>query len=439
MAAFLGDGRGHSPSLAAFRRALRTCTLAAVSVAAAHGRASAQGAAPAFDNVVLVSVDSLRADMPWAGYPRPIAPNLTALEAKAVSYTRAYAVSSYTAMSLGGLLAGRYPGELERDGWFFGGYGRSVTFFPELLRRAGVFTVAAHAHGYFKRRGLERGFDRWSILPKLKWNNLTDENVTSPEHEALAERELEAAAGTGKRFFAWFHFLDPHDEYLAHKEFPAWGKSQRARYDAEVAFTDHHLGRLFAFIASKPWGKKTLVVVTSDHGEAFGEHKQWRHGFELWETLVRVPLFFAGPGLAARRIDAARSSIDLAPTLLEVFGVAPPSTLRGRSLTGEWKGPLLAEQPVVIDLPATSDGGRRRAVLRGKTKAVSIDKDVYLKVFDLAADPDELTPLASKDPRVAEARAFYKATVRNIEDRPPTRCRDLCLQGGYLRGHMPGK
>jgi arylsulfatase A-like enzyme len=415
-----------------------TAFVAVASVFVSPRRSAAQ-AKPRFENVVLVSIDSLRADMPWAGYPRAIAPRLTAIEAKSVSYTRAYAVSSYTAMSLGGLLSGRYPGELERDGWFFGSYGKSVTFFPELLKQAGFATVSAHAHGYFKRNGMERGFERWSLVPKLKWNNLTDENVTSPEHEALAERELEAAAATGKRFFAWFHFLDPHDEYIAHPEFPAWGRSQRARYDAEVQYTDQYVGKLFDFIASKPWGKSTLVVVTADHGEAFGEHKHWRHGFELWEPLVRVPLFFYAPGLAGKRIGAPRSCVDLAPTILDLFGVQAPKALRGRSLVSEWTGGELPEVPVILDLPATSDGGRRRGVVKGNRKVVAIEKDAYLKFYDLAADPGEDSPISSKDPRFVEARALYKEAVSVIEDRAPTKCHDACLNGGYLKGHMPGK
>jgi len=428
-----------SPRLSWTHRAAVALVATAAFVVPSTAWAASDAALPKFNNVILISIDSLRADMPWAGYPRAIAPRLSALEAKSISYSRAYAVSSYTAMSLGGMLAGRYPGELERDGWFFGSYGKSVAFFPDMLRSAGVFTVAAHAHGYFKRNGMERAFDRWSLVPKLKWNNMTDENVTSPEHEALAERELETAAATGKRFFAWFHFLDPHDEYIAHPEFPVWGKGLRARYDSEVAYTDSYLGKLLDFIASKPWGKSSLIVVTADHGEAFGEHKQYHHGFELWEPLVRVPLFFYAPGVAAKRIAAPRSCIDLAPTILDVFGVAAPATLRGRSLLREWSGAELSDVPVIVDLPATSDGGRRRGVVKGSRKVIAIEKDVYLKVFDLAADPGEDTPISSKDPRFAEARALYKEAVSGINDRPPTKCHDECLNGGYLKGHAPGK
>jgi choline-sulfatase len=141
--------------------------------------AKPQGPARDLD-VILISIDCLRADMPWAGYPRDIAPRLTALEAKSVDFTRSYSMSSYTSMSLGGLLGGKLPGEMLRDGYFFGLYGKGNILFPELLQAAGIHTLAAHAHGYFSGSGLEQGFDRWEVVPDLKWNNTTDENITSP-------------------------------------------------------------------------------------------------------------------------------------------------------------------------------------------------------------------------------------------------------------------
>src|SRR5262249_27238545 len=116
-------------------------------------------------NVLLITIDSLRADMPWAGYGRDIAPVLSAFEKKAVSYTRAYSVSSYTAMSLAGLLAGRYPGELQRSGYFFSSYPDSVLMFPDLLRKAGVRTMTAHAHFYFDKAGFKHGFDVYDLIP----------------------------------------------------------------------------------------------------------------------------------------------------------------------------------------------------------------------------------------------------------------------------------
>src|ERR1700733_13541098 len=89
-------------------------------------------------DVVLITIDCLRADMPWAGYERPIAPRLTELATRAVQFTRAYSMSSYTSMSLGGLLGGRLPGEMHRDGYFFGVYAKENVLFPEILQNVGI-------------------------------------------------------------------------------------------------------------------------------------------------------------------------------------------------------------------------------------------------------------------------------------------------------------
>ena len=192
--------------------------------------AAAPPAAPPKDaNVIVLSIDSLRADMPWSGYPRSIAPRLTELEGKAVSFTRAHAVSSYTSMSLGGLLAGRLPSELNRSGYFFGTY-KNDLFFPKLLQKAGVHTMGVMAHMYFKNAGFDDGFDEWRIVPGITFDPNTDRDVTSPQSEELAEKLLGDPANESRRFFFWAHFLDPHDLYEPHDGID-WGKVSRDRYD----------------------------------------------------------------------------------------------------------------------------------------------------------------------------------------------------------------
>jgi choline-sulfatase len=398
---------------------------------------SAAPSRPAPDlNVVLLTIDSLRADMPWAGYPRPIAPRLTALEARSVSYTRAYAVSSYTSMSLGGLLGGKLPGELKRDGFFYGTYPKDVLFFPEVLQASHVHTLGAEAHAYFKDPTFQQGFDRWLVVPDITFKNTTDENITSPKQEALAEELLSEKACDG-RFFAWFHFMDPHDQYRSHEpEIPAWGggKTLRDRYDGEVTFTDKYLGLLLDFIASRPWSGRTAIIVSADHGEAFGEHGQYSHGFELWENLVRVPLFFVVPGAPPHRIDSPRSALDLAPTILDLFGLPPEPTFEGVSLLPEIFGAPASdrERDVVLDLPATSDSERRRAVVHGHEKLIAFGEDQRFALFDLDTDPTEEHPIAKGD----EFHAMldrYKAFEKGLKDLPPYSCREGCLGGAYLK------
>jgi choline-sulfatase len=396
-------------------------------------------------NVLLISIDALRADMPWAGYSRPIAPRMTELAARGVLYTRAYSLSSYTSMSLGGLLGGQLPGEMRRDGYFFSAYGNENVMFPELLQAAGVHTMGGHAHGYFHDAGFDQGFDRWEVVPNLKWNNTTDENITSPELEGIAEKLLSEPRTSQGRFFAWFHFLDPHDQYLPHPGIGPYGNTSRDRYDAEVTFTDVYVGKLLDFVAAQPWGARTAIIVTADHGEAFGEHHQFAHGFELWENLVHVPLFFVVPGALPRTIDVPRSAIDLAPTILGLLGV-PESTavdggataaFEGRSLLGEIEGLPAEPRDVVIDLPETSDNDRRRALLHDTTKIIAFGKSPYFQVFDLATDPGELRPISQGD--VFDAMlARYRTFEKTVKDIPPTKCKEGCLNGAYAKKDAGG-
>jgi choline-sulfatase len=381
-------------------------------------------------NVILLSIDSLRADMPWNGYSRPIAPRLTELEKKAVSFSRAYSVSSYTSMSLGGLLGGRIPSELRRSGYFFGTYKNDV-FFPKLLQRAGVHTMGVMAHMYFKAAGLDQGFDEWTIVPGISFDPNTDREITSPRSEAIAEELLADTANETRPFFFWAHFLDPHDIYMRHEGID-WGKTSRDRYDGEVTFTDRYIGKLLDFIATRPWASRTVIIVTSDHGEEFGEHNMTRHGFEIWETLVHVPLMIVAPGAEPRRIGTAHSDIDLGPTILDFLHVPADPRFEGTSLVSEVYGTPTEARDVVVDLPMTSDNGKRRALVRGSEKLICFDDDNYCRLYDVERDPLERSPITKGDD-FRDMKARYRALVKTIKEVPPYACTGDCLNGAYRK------
>jgi choline-sulfatase len=391
--------------------------------------ASAETSIPNKLNILLITVDALRSDMPWSGYPRPIAPNLTELERKSVSYTQAYAISSYTSMSVGGMLGGEYPASMKRDGYFFGTYPKEDLMFPERLQAAGIRTLGAQAHRYFAASaGFGQGFDVWEMVPGIKFDPQTDPNVTGPKHEAIAERILSDPKNTSGQFFAWFHFMDPHDVYVVHPEIPSWGKGGRDRYDGEVQFTDLQIGKLLKFVESQPWASRTAIIVSADHGEGFGEHGVYRHGFELFQELIRVPWFFVIPGVAPQRIAQPRSHIDLAPTIMELMGVAQGEpAMRGGSLVGELLGKHPArEKDVIVDLPRTSDNDRRRALISGKYKLIGYADDTYFRLYDLEADAKEEHDLRKTDPgaygRMVER---YRELSRGIKEVRPYACRAL--------------
>jgi len=403
---------------------------------ASASAAPAGAAAPADLNVLMISIDALRSDhMAFSGHNPEVMPTLNAFEKTAVSYTKFRALSSFTSQTLGGFLGCRYPSELMRSGSFFGAYPDAELLFPELLQKAGVRTMSAHAHFYFAKdkSNFQQGFDQYEIVPGLKKSNTTDENISSPAHTEIALKHLADKANTGGRFFAWYHLLDAHDQYMTHETGKSFGKSSVQKYDGELYFVDQHVKKIFDFVDAEPWGKRTMIIVTADHGEAFGEHKQYRHGFELWDTVIHVPLMIRAPGVAPRRVDEPRGMIDLCPTILESFGVKPEAGFQGTSLWPELRGEKVGPRDVISDLSRTSDNDRRRTLLRGDYKLIELgDGDGY-QLFNVAKDPGELDDLSKKEkPMRATMIEAMKASSKTIKEICPKR-RD------HLVGKKPGK
>lgn len=373
-------------------------------------------------NVLLISVDSLRADMPWAGYARAIAPNLTKLHARSVAYSNAYAVSSFTSKSVAGMLTGRYPSELRRTGDFFTKYLDKGDFMATALSGAGVPCVAGHAHAYMGRglSGFESGFDVWRLVDGIPFDYNTDPYVTSQKLTPLAVAAVDEAAKKGRPFFAWFHYMDPHDKYQSHVESPHFGTKARDLYDEEIFYADMWIGKLLDHVAAQPWGSRTAIILTADHGEAFGEHGMYKHAHELWEELVHVPMFFVVPGASPRKVASRRSHIDLVPTVMDLLGEKPGVTLHGRSLVPEIRGADGGERDVLLDLPEDKYNERRRGFLRGKHKLIAFGKDTRFSLFDLEADPKEETDLYKKQPELAtQMREAYLQASKGLADRPP--------------------
>lgn len=387
----------------------------------------ADSAAAAFAgpwNVLVLSIDSLRADMPWAGYSRPIAPRLTALHERSIAYTHAYSTSSFTSKSMAGLLTGKVPSELARTGSFFTKYLTPSDFVCTALDAQDIPCVGGHAHAYFGKgqSGFEYGFRKWQLVPDIKFDYQTDPFVTSQKLTPLAIEMLSAVTadgGTARPFLAWFHYMDPHDEYKTHEESPHFGKRPRDLYDEEVFYTDLWIGKLLDFVAAQPWAARTVIVVTADHGEAFGEHGITRHAHEVWEELVRVPLFFYVPGAKPRTIETPRGHADLMPTFVELLG-AKGIPLPGQSLVPELRGGEAQARDVIVDLPEDEYNERRRALVHENLKIIAFGNDARFAVFDLAADPKEAEDLYRKRPELAEdMRRRYKDASARIKEMPP--------------------
>jgi arylsulfatase A-like enzyme len=268
-----------------------------------------------------------------------------------------------------------------------------------------------------------------SAVPSALGQPDTDTVVTGDKLTRAALRGLSKPENTSGRFFAWIHYVDPHAEYMKHPGAPDLGTGMRAQYDGEVWFVDQQIGELLRFVASQPWGARTAVVVTSDHGEAFGEHRMIRHGFEIWEELVRVPLLVYVPGAAPRRVAERRSAVDLVPTLLDLFRVDPPSGdaksdfVSGRSLLDDVLAPPGHEpekRDVFVDMPAGPNNDERRAFVHDDLKLV-LSNGVRWQLFDLAKDPGETEDLWEDEAtraRILPRFQAFKSTLREVYVKP---------------------
>lgn len=372
--------------------------------------------------LLFITIDTLRYDLGYAGNPRPVTPNLDRLAQRSVVFEKAYALASYTGKSVGPLMIGKYPSETHRGWRHFNVFSKRETFIQERLQRAAVRTVSIPGFSYLYGAGvgLERGFD---VIERSGSAQLVGDNLApnSDKLSAIALRELGAAASPGRRFFIWVHYTDPHADYVKHEKFD-FGAGSRARYDSEVAFVDEQVGRVLDRVLTTDLAGRTAIVVTSDHGEAFGEHGMIRHGFELWEELVRVPLLIYVPGVQPRRISERRGAIDLVPTFIDLFQLPRPAGegddfVSGKSLIPDLVLPA-GEKPesrsLFIDMPAGPYNSDRQALIEGDLKLITSDGRP-LGLYDLAKDPAEKHDLLDDRELRGRMLALFKAFRRQLK------------------------
>jgi arylsulfatase A-like enzyme len=348
-------------------------------------------------------------------------------------FENGYSLASYTGKSIGPMMMGKYPSESHRGWSHFNSFSKEDTMVADRLKSAGVHTLSLQAHWYFNECcGLARGFETVdkSAGPPPGTQQDNDTNTTSDRLTDAAIKRLSDPQFTGNRFFTWVHYLDPHADYLRHPGTPDFGRGMRDQYDHEVAFTDQHIGRLLDFVAQQPWAAHTAIIVTSDHGEAFGEHKLIRHGFEVWEELMRVPLIVYVPGQKPSRVKPRRSLIDLVPTVLDLASVRPAfdggpfDFISGKSLLPDISlapGETPEERDIFVDMPAGPNNDDRRAYYHGNQK-LYISSGYSYTLYDLAADPGEKTDLAEsqKESLLAMKSSYeaFKARLREVRVKP---------------------
>lgn len=363
----------------------------------------APGAAPV---VVLITVDSLRADIFQSHENLKRLPQFSRMIARGAHFTSAVAPGSQTAVSLTSLFTGRYYSQLR-----FTAHGQGASRFmyaaddpaprfPALLTTAGVDTRAYVSLAFLAESfGVVRGFREVQVVVQGRRHALARE-VEAPLLAALRR------AGSGPSFF-YAHIMEPHFPYDRGELKTG---SAFERYLSEVEVVDEVLARVDRLLQQRFAGRGVLIV-SADHGEAFGEHGTTHHTKTLYEELLRVPLIVTAPRISPRTIDERVGLIDLGPTLLDVFGVETPAEMMGQSLV-----PLLAGGGQ-LERPLFAEGRLRRAVYgAGGVKVIEDLRRKTVEAYDLRADPHELRNIFhAADARVYSAlagmRAFFEANT----------------------------
>ena len=287
-------------------------------------RAAAAGAA-ALKNVLIVTIDTLRADRLGIYGARNVAtPNMDALAREGAWAPQADAHVPLTRPSHVSLFTGRYPAEHGIRDNVAPPLRGDVPLLGERFQHDGFATAAFIGSVVLDRQsGLARGFDQYfDELPPGADRRSGDEVVA---------QAVDWMKGKPK-FFAWVHLYDPHAPYVPPGRY-ATEYADRP-YDGTVAWCDELIGRLVGALRQQGALDNTLLVVTSDHGEALGDHGEDVHGYFVYEATLHVPLIFRGPGVrAGTRLEGVARTVDLFPTIVELARLGGAATATsGRSL-----------------------------------------------------------------------------------------------------------
>ncbi|MGE3276284.1 MAG: sulfatase-like hydrolase/transferase [Vicinamibacterales bacterium] len=370
---------------------------AAITLAGVEMGALPRGVAPADLNVLVVTLDTTRADRLGAyGDTSGATPTLDRLAADGVVFEHAVSPAPLTLPAHSTLFTGEDPpfhGVRDNGGYILDGSRQTLA---ETLKAGGWATGGfIGAFVLDAKFGLDQGFDEY--VDEFDINQRPGEgfalgDIARPAAEVVDHALPWLEAHKASRFFAWLHFYDPHSPYEPPEPFRTRFASRP--YLGEIAYVDAQLARVLAWLDAQGLRDRTLVVVLGDHGESLGEHGEGTHGLFVYEGTQHVPLIVRAPyaGLAGRRVPAIVRTEDVMPTILTLTGQAVPSSVRGTSLV-----PLMTGAAADLELDAYSESiyarnhfgwSELRAFREGRYKLIDAPRP---ELYDLELDPGETT------------------------------------------------
>jgi len=385
---------------------------------------------PARPNLVLIMIDTLRADhLSCYGHHRETSPFIDSFAAENVIFDNHYCSIPFTPGSHWSTFTGRYPHNFG-DSIPMANQGE-MTDTPVItlvLREQGYRTAAFISNDMVKFLG--GAFGHFERFDEGKYRNKHDTGFYQTTNAALEWLD----GNTRKPFFLFIHYWDPHAVYNPIAEFDLWSAGLEgnelaaARYDGEIRFVDTKVQMLLDKLDQLDLDQETIVVITSDHGEAFGEHDgrdfllreestyYTGHYKGLFDSEIRVPLLMRVPGLAGgRRVDTVTQSVDLLPTLFELLDIDNERTVDGRSLLPLIRGEERPDSFAFSEMRKRVQGRTvlSKSIVTGGWKLMAIESDQgeVLRLHRLEQGEDQ--NLAGREGRLAEA---LRQRIRDLTD-----------------------
>jgi arylsulfatase A-like enzyme/Tfp pilus assembly protein PilF len=363
-------------------------------------------------NVLFITLDTLRADhLPMYGYTKVKTPNLDRLADKSYLFEDAIShvpltLPSHTSMFTGLLPIGH--GVRDNAGYFVDLEKKTLA---EILKEKGYATGAFVSSFVLNSRWqLNQGFDfYYDNFNLAEFKKLNAQDAQRPAADTAREVMHWLEENKQKRFFCWAHFYDPHDPY----EPPEPYKTEYADrpYDGEIAYMDEHVGKLLAKLEELKVQDRTIIVMTGDHGESLGEHKEITHAMFVYNTTQHVPLLIRLPNASGRSIKDLVQHIDLAPTILDLLGIKAFPEMQGKSLLPLMNGKKDSKRMVFSESIYSE-------LHYGWSPLQSLTTDAYkyieapkAELYDRNQDPNELRNLITEKASIAKVLKSELQTI----------------------------
>jgi len=373
-------------------------------------------AKPNLKNIIVISVDTLRADhLGCYGYPLNTSPNIDAFSKDGVLFSNCYALTPLTAPSFSTIMTSLPPYKhgAKRNGL---GIYKNVKTLAHFLKRYGYRMAAIISNWPLRKKlvKLHTGFDAYyEVFTKKRYMGIMNSEGEAP---AVNRKALEWLKNNHKkRFFLWVQYTDPHALYIQHKEFtfdyrnikpsvypPGTRMKKIKRYDSEIAFADFYIGKFIEELKRLDLYNEALIIFHSDHGESFGEHNYFKHGRKLYNSTLHVPLIIKLPDnrLKNTRRQENVSLLDIGRTIFSALQLLPHTQMGGvdlfeKEVSSADRGILLETYGGAVKWRRTSKRFHlkvepiRYGMLFGSVKLIYNLKTKTYEVYDLNGDPFE--------------------------------------------------